>query len=109
MEPFVKYIESFESSEIMSRELKNHERYGLGSAIGDKACHLFVKWYIHTLNLTTREDDGWDKWSFEVPFDSNAGRVLFRAGFFTSLADLEDYENWEVIQKGKGKGKTHLY
>jgi len=106
-QPFVKYIESFESSKIMSRELKNHERYGLGSAIGDKACHLFVKGIIHTFNLTTRKDNGWNKWSFEVPFDSNAGRVLFRLGFFTSLENLEDYENLEVIQKGKGKGKTH--
>ena len=50
-QPFVKYIESFESSEIMSRELKNHERYGLGSAIGDKACHLFVKWYYSYLQF----------------------------------------------------------
>jgi hypothetical protein len=106
-QPFVEYLEGFESSEIMSKQLKNHERYGLGSAIGDKACHLFVKWYIHTFNLSSKKDDGWSKWSFEVPFDSNAGRVLFRAGFFTSLADLEDYEDWEVIQRGKGKGKTH--
>jgi len=91
----------------MSKELKNHERYGLGSAIGNKACHLFVKWYIHTFNLSSKKEEGWSKWSFEVPFDSNAGRVLFRAGFFTSLSDLEDYEDWEVIQRGKGKGKTH--
>jgi len=106
-QPFIEYLESFESSEIMSRGLKNHGRYGLGSAIGDKACHLFVKWYIHAFNLSSKKDDGWSKWSFEVPFDSNAGRVLFRAGFFTSLADLEDYEDWEVIQRGKGKGKTN--
>jgi len=106
-QPLVEYLESFKSSEIMSKQLKNHERYGLGSAIGDKACHLFVKWYIHTFNLSSKRDDGWSKWSFEVPFDSNAGRVLFRAGFFTSLADLEDYEDWKVIQKGEGKGKTH--
>ncbi len=106
-QPFVEYLERFKSSEIMSKQLKNHERYGLGSAIGDKACHLFVKWYVHTFNLSTREDEGWSKWSFEVPFDSNAGRVLFRTGFFTSLASLEDYENWEVIQRDRGKGKTH--
>ena len=106
-QPFVEYLESFESSEIMSKQLKSHERYGLGSAMGDKACHLFVKWYIHTFSLSSKKDDGWSKWSFEVPFDSNAGRVLFRAGFFTSLADLEDYEDWKVIQKGEGKRKTH--
>lgn len=106
-QPLVEYLETFESSEIMSKELKNHERYGMGSAIGDKACHLFAKWYVHTYRLSTRNDIGWSKWSFEAPFDSNAGRVLFRTGFFASLADLRDYENWEVIQKRKGKGKTH--
>ena len=57
-QPLVEYLESFKSSEIMSKQLKNHERYGLGSAIGDKACHLFVKWYIHTFNLSSKRDDG---------------------------------------------------
>jgi len=107
VQPLVEHIESFSSSEKASKEIKNNKRYGLGSAIGDKACHLFIKWYIHTFNLSSEKDDGWSKWSYEVPFDSNAGRVLFRAGFFTSLADLKDYENWNVIQKGKGKGGTN--
>jgi hypothetical protein len=106
-QPLIEHIESFASSEIASREIKNHERYGLGSAIGDKACHLFIKWYIHTFNLSTKKEDGWSKWSYEVPFDSNAGRVLFRTGFFSNLADLKDYEDWDVIQRGKGKGKSH--
>ncbi len=74
---------------------------------GDKACHLFTKWYLSTYNLTQKKDDyGWSKWSFEVPFDSNAGRVLFRAGFFTSLDNLNNYENEKIIQKGKGKNNT---
>jgi hypothetical protein len=30
----------------MSQELKSNERYGLGKAIGDKACHLFAKWAV---------------------------------------------------------------
>lgn len=106
-QPLIEHLESFESSEIASNQLKDHERYGLGSAIGDKACHLFIKWYIHTFNLSTKKDDGWSKWSYEVPFDSNAGRVLFRTGFLLNLADLKNYEDWEVIQRGKGKGKTH--
>jgi len=107
IQPLVEYLEGFESSEIASEQLKDHKRYGLGSAIGNKACHLFIKWYIHTYNLSTRKDNGWSRWSYEVPFDSNAGRVLFRTGFFLSLADLEDYEDWDVIQKGKGKGNTN--
>ena len=106
-QPLIEHLESFESSEIASNQLKDHERYGLGSAIGDKACHLFIKWYIHTFNLSTKKEDGWSKWSYEVPFDSNAGRVLFRTGFLLNLADLKNYEDWEVIQRGKGKGKTH--
>lgn len=107
VQPLVEYIESFLSSETASKEIKNHKRYGLGSAIGNKACHLFIKWYIHTFNLSIKKTEGWSKWSYEVPFDSNTGRVLFRTGFFLSLADLKDYENWNVIQKGKGKGGTN--
>ena len=106
-QPLIEHLESFASSETASKEIKNHERYGLGSAIGDKACHLFIKWYIHTSNLSTKKEKGWSKWSYEVPFDSNAGRVLFRTGFFLNLADLNDYEEWDVIQKNKGKGGTH--
>jgi len=106
-QPLIEYLEGFESSEIMSKQLKANERYGLGSAIGNKACHLFVKWCIHTFNLFSREGEGWSKWSYEVPFDSNAGRVLFRTGFLLNLAGLKDYEDWEVIQKEKGKGNTH--
>ncbi|MCD6549207.1 hypothetical protein J7K41_00630, partial [Candidatus Micrarchaeota archaeon] len=106
-QPLIEHLESFPSSEIMSIQLKQHERYGLGSAIGNKAAHLFAKWYIHTFKLSTKKESGWSKWSFEVPFDSNAGRVLFRTGFFTILATLKDYEKWGVIQKNKGKGKTH--
>jgi hypothetical protein len=105
-QPLVDYLESFESSEIMSQQIKDHDRYGLGSAIGDKACHLFAKWYIHTFKLVKRKDVGWDKWSFELPFDSNAGRVLFRSGFLTIWADLSDYEKFNVIQKRKGKKRA---
>lgn len=107
IQPLIEYIESFPSAEIASKQLKEDERYGLGSAIGDKGCHLFIKWYIHTFNLSTKRESGWSKWSYEVPFDSNAGRVLFRTGFFLKFADLKDYENWDVIQRGRGKGGTN--
>ena len=108
-QPLIDYLESFESAEIMAQQLKSNERYGLGSALGDKASHLFSKWYIHTFQLNYRKDDGWSEWSYETPFDSNAGRVLFRTGFLLSVADLRDYIDWGVIQKNKGKsGKNYI-
>lgn len=106
-EPLVDLFESMDSSEKMSSSIKKHLKYGLGGAIGDKACHLFVKWYIHSLKLNKNKSNSWSKCSFEVPLDSNAGRVLFRTGFLTSLADINFYENNGVINKNKGKDNTH--
>ncbi|MEW6410475.1 MAG: hypothetical protein AB1488_10280 [Nitrospirota bacterium] len=106
-EPLVDYIESWNSAEIMSQQIKDNERYGLGKAIGDKAGHLFAKWYIHTLGLVKRRDHSWGYLSYELPFDSNAGRVLFRTGFLLNCADLSNYKDWNVIQEGKGKGGEH--
>ena len=60
----VEYLEQWPSSEIMSRQLKDHERYGLGKAIGDKAAHLFAKWYVQTLGLVKRSETSWGKLSF---------------------------------------------
>ncbi len=106
-EPLVDYLESYPSAEIMTNNLKDHERYGLGNAIGDKACHLFAKFYISILSLVKRKDSGWSNISYELPFDSNAGRVLFRTGVLFELAGLKDYIKWEVVQRGKGKGGTN--
>jgi len=106
-EPLVNYIESWESAEIMSQQIKDNERYGLGSAIGDKGCHLFAKWYIYTFGLVKTKSDSWSNLSYELPLDSNAGRVLFRTGLLLYCADLSDYVNWDVIQKEKGKGGVH--
>lgn len=108
-QPLVDYLESWKSAEIMTRQLKDHERYGLGSAIGDKACHLFAKLYVSIFNLIKYKsnDLGWTDISYEVPFDSNAGRVLFRTGFLLEWATLEDYEELGIIQKNKGKDKTN--
>lgn len=103
-EPLVNYLEKFKSAEETSRELKDNERYGLGKAIGDKAGHLFAKYYIYTFGLSKRKDIAFGKLSYELPFDSNAGRVLFRTGFFTKVATFDDLLKWNVIQKGKGKG-----
>jgi len=104
-----RYIEQWDSAEILSRRLKEHPRYGLGKAIGYKATHLYAKWIVHTFRLVRREDPGWGPYSFEVPFDSNAGRVLFRTGFFLEWATLEEYKKWEVFRPGKGKeGTTYI-
>jgi len=106
-EPLVDYLESYNSSELMSNAMKDNQRYGLGKAIGDKAAHLFAKWYVHTFELSKRNDISWGKLSYELPFDSNAGRVLFRSGFLLEVASLKDYQNWEVIQLNGGKGGEH--
>jgi len=103
-QPLIDHLESFPSVEIMTEQLKDNERYGLGSAIGDKACHLFAKMYVSIFKLVKNKNNGWSDFSYEVPFDSNAGRVLFRTGFLLEFASLEEYEHWNVIQKGKGKG-----
>lgn len=99
----VDYLESWQSSEEMSQQLKDNERYGLGKAIGNKACHLFAKWMVSSFRLTRRMEKSWGDFSFEVPYDSNAGRVLWRTGYFLTWADVDDYIKKEVIQPGQGK------
>jgi hypothetical protein len=102
------HLESFPSAEIMSREIKDHNRYGLGKAIGDKACHLFAKWMVRGFHLTHKTDNpAWGAFSFEVPFDSNAGRVLWRTGYLLGWASEGDYQNWQVVQRHGGKGGKH--
>lgn len=105
-QPYVllSYLESWDSAEKMSQQLKDHERYGLGKAIGDKACHLFAKWMVSSFKLSRRKELGWGEFSFEVPYDSNAGRVLWRTGFFLKWATEAEYIAAKVIQSGAGKG-----
>jgi len=105
-EALSRYVERWESAEIMSRQIKEHPRYGLGKAIGYKATHLYAKWVVHTFRLSRREDLGWGAYGYEIPFDSNAGRVLFRTGFLLEWATQEDYRKWDVLRPGKGKEKT---
>ncbi len=101
------YLEHWDSAELMSRELKGHNRYGLGKAIGDKACHLFTKWVVSTFRLGRRYGEaGWGDFSYEVPYDSNAGRVLWRTGYLLHWADEDVYRRKEVLRPRKGKGKT---
>jgi hypothetical protein len=97
------YLESWESAEEMSKQLKNHERYGLGKSIGDKACHLFAKWMVSSFHLSRRAEPSWGDFSYEVPYDSNVGRVLWRTGFLLRLASEEEYRRAAVVQKREGK------
>ena len=103
----VDYLETYTSAEEMSSQLKSHEKFGLGKAIGDKACHLFTKWMVSTFGLVRNSGPSWDEFSYEVPFDSNAGRVLWRTGYLSSLADEDAYKNNDVVQLNKGKSGKH--
>ena len=100
------YVESHPSAETMSLRLKDHEKYGLGKAIGNKAAHLFAKGYVACHRLAHRQDKTWDRFSFEVPFDSNVGRVLWRTGFFLACATEDEFAKKKVIRKGEGKRGT---
>lgn len=106
VQPFVllDYLQSWPSSEEMSQQLKDNERYGLGKAIGDKACHLFTKWMVSSFRLTQRLELSWGDLSYEVPYDSNAGRVLWRTGYLLKWSDEKSYISRQVVQPGAGKG-----
>jgi len=104
------YLKSHRSAEQMSKQLKEHRKFGLGKAIGDKAAHLLGKWTVHSYPLL-RDDakPAWDPWAYEVPFDSNAGRVLYRTGLLSRWGRPKDYKSRQALQPGKGKaGKTYL-
>ena len=109
-EPFLDYIENEEmdwrsSSEIMSWKIKDHKRLGMGKAIGDKAAHLFAKWIVYTYPIGRRLNERpWGQYSFEVLFDSNAGRVLFRTGYFLTFTTRQDLIEHGVVQENQGKG-----
>ncbi|GAB4532003.1 MAG: hypothetical protein Fur0018_20390 [Anaerolineales bacterium] len=103
------YLESFDSAEQMAIAVKSHERYGLGKGIGNKAAHLFAKWLVSGFALTRRRDTAWGRLSYEVPYDSNAGRVLWRTGYLRYWATEAAYQRASVLQPGRGKsGTTYL-
>ncbi len=103
------YLENYQSTERMTNQVKDHPRYGLGKAIGDKAAHLFGKWIVSSFRLTRHVHSGWDDFSYEVPYDSNAGRVLWRTGYLQEWASEELYLRYKVLQPGAGKGgKTYI-
>ena len=98
------YIESYTSAELFSIDLKSDNKYGLGKTIGNKASHLFTRWYVSAFDLCRiKNDKGWQGISYELPLDSNAGRVLFRIGWLDNFVDIPTLKIWNVIQPGSGK------
>lgn len=104
--PLYNYLANQDSAESMSQTLKDHNRYGLGKAIGDKASHLYAKWVVSSFRLINSGLPSWGDLSYEVPYDSNAGRVLWRTGYFLEWASLSEYVSKKVIQPKAGKGGT---
>jgi len=77
--------------------IRDNDEYGLGNAIGYKACHLLVKWLIHTFPIIERSDLRWGNNSYEIPLDSNVGGVFMRSGLlflFTNEEELWDTKCW---------------
>lgn len=109
--PLLDHLETYPSTEKMTQKIKDDPRYGLGKAIGDKGAHLFGKWLVSSFSLIRRQEESWQGLSYEVPFDSNAGRVLWRTGYLLKWATEDDYIHHKtpVLQKGRGKGgKNYL-
>ncbi len=93
------------SAESLSKFIKENEFYGLGKEIGNKAAHLLVKWLIYTYGIMDSTSKAWSQNSYELPLDSNAGRVLFMAGFFDPfLMDLNNPDKFVGIEQEKGNG-----
>ncbi len=98
------YLEGYDSAQKAAEFVKSHSRYGLGKAIGNKAAHLFIKWLVTGFSLMRRQDVSWQGLAYEVPYDSNVGRVLWRTGYLLHWADEKAYRSKKVLQPGSGKG-----
>jgi hypothetical protein len=91
------------SAEALSKYIKEDEFFGLGKAIGNKAAHLLIKWLIYTYGILDLDTKGWGQNSYELPLDSNAGRVLFMAGFFDYfLPGIDNPEKFIGFKNEKG-------
>lgn len=115
------------TAEDLSKFIKSDQKYGLGKAIGNKATHLLVKWLVYSFELIKSRDSKWGQNSYELPFDSNAGRVLFMTGFFpyffpslNKISNRKVEKRWvssgglkkftkEKNKKGEETGRYHMY
>ncbi len=80
------WMNGFPSGEATAIAIKEDRLFGLGGAIGEKASRLFVKWAAFTARL----DPAWPPNSYEVPLDTNVGRVLMRTGYLFAFLDQGD-------------------
>lgn len=97
-------LDSYRTAERMAEAIKSDREYGLGKAIGDKACHLLCKWLVDEQALLPLSADrpGWSKASYEVPVDSNVGRVLVMSGVAAAYCGEDQLEREGVIQREDG-------
>ena len=93
------YVSSFRNPQDAVDKIRTDKEFGLGRAIGWKADFLFIKYIIHVFELISKK--GWTKNSFEVPFDSNIGRVLFRIGYVDYFLD-EKEKNKTLRERKEG-------
>jgi len=96
-------LESPRADSVADR-VRNHNDYGLGNAIGHKASRLLVKWLIHTFPVIESADSRWGPNSYEIPLDSNVGRVFMRSGLlflFKNEEELWSSRCW--IRQSDGK------
>lgn len=93
-------LDSYKTAEQMVAAIKFDRDFGLGKAIGDKACHLFCKWVVDEEGLLPLEPGkpGWSRNSYEVPVDSNVGRVLVMSGVAAALCGEDELKNQKVLQ-----------
>jgi len=97
-------LDAYGTAERMVEAIKSDREYGLGKAIGDKACHLLCKWLVDEQALLplNAARPGWSKASYEVPVDSNVGRVLVMSGVAAAYCGGDQLERESVIQQDPG-------
>ena len=100
-----------ESAELLSEFIKSDEKWGMGKAIGNKASHLLIKWIIFRYELIVTNEPKWSQNSYELPFDSNAGRVLFMSGFFHYFLPSLNTEKGrkKILEYQKKEDKYFMY
>lgn len=90
------WLKNLSSGEEASEKIREDNEYGLGRAIGYKACRLFVKHLIHNLKIL----EEWSENSYLLPFNSNVGRVLSRSGAILAFISWKDFQ--EQTEKSEG-------
>lgn len=98
----MEWLNSHPSGEAAAIAIKSDPLHGLGGAIGEKASRLFVKWVAFTAQLSP----AWPVNSYEVPLDTNVGRVLMRTGYIFAFFIQEDMTRgspppWTAQEGGK--------